>query len=245
LVESHFWELTPWLPGAADYHANSSEDRLRAALSLLARFHVAAATFPGEPVRVAPSPGLNERVELLQHLIKLDGVRIARQLDTVAWPELVERSRRLLPMFRAAAPTVERELKAVVDLPLPQQPTIRDIWHDHVLFRGDEVTGLIDFGAMRIESVAGDVGRLLGSLARDDAGAWEAGLSAYESIRPLSADERRAVRVFDRSTTLLSGMSWLRWICLDGRTFDDRARVLARLDENLARFERLLDGVLG
>ena len=66
-----------------------------------------------------------------------------------------------------------------------------------------------------------------------------AGLAALATVRPLSPDEHRAVRVFDRSTVLLSGMNWLRWIALDGRTFDDRPRVLERLDENLSRMERL------
>jgi homoserine kinase type II len=213
----------------------------------LAEFHLAAATFPHSAGSVALSPGLSERLKALQRLTTVDCGRIAGQLaqqfarpdSENDWPELTDRAQRLIPLFRAAAPAIERELKAAAQRPLPLQPGIRDIWHDHVLFVGQQVSGIIDFGALRIESPVGDVARLLGSLARNDAEQWRSGLAAYEQVRPLATDERRAVGVFDRSGVLLSGLSWLRWICLEQRRFDDRPRVLQRIDEILLRLERL------
>jgi len=38
----HLWELTPWMPGEADYHRAPNPDRLTAAMQTLARFHLAA-----------------------------------------------------------------------------------------------------------------------------------------------------------------------------------------------------------
>src|SRR3954466_9640280 len=35
----HLWELSPWLPGVADYRSQPSHERLRAAVAILARFH--------------------------------------------------------------------------------------------------------------------------------------------------------------------------------------------------------------
>jgi len=235
VVDGHLWELTPWLPGKADYRDDPSPARLQAALRTLARFHVAAATFPAGEPNVAPSPGLRQRLEIIQRWLSGDCDRLATRITSGDWPALAERARRLLPLFRDLAPAVQRRLAEAAPVPLPGQPVLRDIWHDHVLFEGARVSGIVDFGAMRIDTVAGDVARLLGSLALDDENVWRAGLAAYESTRPLSAEERRAVTVFDRSTTLLSGMNWLRWIYLEGRVFDDRRRVEARLDEILAR----------
>lgn len=238
-VDEHLWELTPWLPGKADYRDASSPARLQAALTTLARFHVAAATFPRSRPNLAPSPGLRQRREILQRWLSGDCDRLAARITAGDWPALAERARRLLPLFRELAPEVRRCLAEASPVPLPGQPVLRDIWHDHVLFEGERVSGIVDFGAMRIDTPAGDVARLLGSLALDDEQVWRAGLSAYESQRPLSAEERRAVTVFDRSTTLFSGMNWLRWIYLEGRVFDERRRVEARLDEILERLSKV------
>jgi homoserine kinase type II len=106
------------------------------------------------------------------------------------------------------------------------------------LFDGDRVSGVVDFGALRIECVAADLARLLGSLVGDDAQRWRLGLAAYEEVRPLHDNERRLVAAFDAANVVLSGMNWLRWICLEQRQFESRQRVLSRLDEILLRLER-------
>jgi hypothetical protein len=51
------WELAPWMPGTADYHSRSTRERLAAAMRLLARFHKAAATYPGGLTEKQTSPG--------------------------------------------------------------------------------------------------------------------------------------------------------------------------------------------
>lgn len=61
-------------------------------------------------------------------------------------------------------PWAIEQLKPLADVSFRLQPCIRDIWHDHVLFDGDRVTGLIDFGAMQIDTPATDIARLVGSL---------------------------------------------------------------------------------
>ena len=85
------------------------------------------------------------------------------------------------------------QLAPLSNIALPVQPCIRDIWHDHVLFTGDEVTGIIDFGAMDIDTPATDVARLLGSLVGDDEAGWRTASSAYSADSP-AIGGRRASR---------------------------------------------------
>ena len=109
-------------------------------------------------------------------------------------------------------------------------PCLRDIWHQNVLFEGDEVTGLIDFGSLRPENIAADVARLLGSMAEDDRALWREGFAAYESRRPLSESEAILASAFDSSGVLLGGINWLTWIYERGRVFEQPSAVLERLD---------------
>lgn len=234
----HFWELTPWLPGRADYHQAPSETKLRAALQAIAKWHLAVADYLEHPVP-APSPGLQQRLEQIDRLQAGEFTTLQRALAAHSWRELRERGERLLALFAASAAAVRLQLTVAVRTNTTLLPCLRDVWHDHVLFTGDKVTGLVDFGALRVESASGDIARLLGSLVRDDYAGWETGLAAYQEVRPLAAAERELIPVFDRSGVLLAGLQWLRWIVLEGRTFPNHQAILQRLDETLQRLERL------
>jgi homoserine kinase type II len=250
-LDDFSWELSPWLAGHADYLPLRRPEKLRAAMTALAEFHRAAADFGirGIDCRPAASPGVRARRHRIEQL-RAGGLQaIATAVDAAPrpapgcvpqeWIALVELARRLLPLYSQAEEPVLRQLVAAEPIEVPMQPCIRDIWHDHVLFEGDRVSGLIDFGAMRVDNVACDAARLLGSLADDDAGVWQEGLAAYLATRPLSRDEQNLVGVFDRSTTLLAGMNWLEWIFLQRRTFAEPPAVIARLGRIVSRMERL------
>ena len=128
------------------------------------------------------------------------------------------------------------------------QPCLRDIWHDHILFTGDEVTGLVDFGAIDIDTPATDLARLIGFFSPprrgvglreerglDEAETWHEALAAYQTIRPLTADEIQAAHALDTSGTILAGCNWLRWIYVDGRVFENQNQVIVRFRRILQR----------
>jgi homoserine kinase type II len=205
----------------------------------LADFHAAAASFPSQESSVACSPSLTERARRLRHYVRGGLPEIASALAAGGWPELQGRGRRLLALFSAAAPGFVELVDRAAQTPTRLQPCIRDIRPEHVLFTGDVVTGIVDFGAMRSESVAADVARLLGGMAGDDLPAWRVGLESYEAIRPLDNTERFLLGVFNQTAVLLSGMNWLQWICVEQRRFDNPRQILARLDAILDRMARL------
>ncbi len=241
--QDHLWELTPWLPGEADQQNTqntSSPLRITAATAALAKFHLAASQVQ-KIQNQGNAPGLIHRTELLKKLIQggIDQLQRQINLQHQAWPELAERSTTLLDFFSQIAVVVNEKLHHALNTRVPIQPCIRDIHRDHVLFVGDSVSGIIDFGSMKLDSVACDIARLLGSMAFDEAPLWENGLKAYEQIRPLTDVERRFVSIYDQTTVLLSGVNWLQWVFVEHRQFASRQAVLERFNSILRRLARL------
>ena len=230
------WELQEWLLGEADYHARPSTARLRAACCALAELH--ACWQAAAPKDAGPCPALRRR---------LDAVREWRELVASGWQPLAqaaaadparpaaERAWRVLPHWIETIPDLLTRWTART---WPLQPCLCDVWHDHVLFVGDRVTGLVDYGAVKIDHPAVDVARLLGSLLGDDVERWAAGLTAYREVRPFSAEEEELARALDVSGTVIGAATWLRWLYHEGREFEDRAAAGQRLQSLLTRLDR-------
>ena len=167
----HLWELAPWMPGTADYERSPSAEKLRAAMTALAtiprrrrRFSPVAAA---ARARAAGRP--NAIARHLARLRELDSRRNQRacraQSPTQPGPTSPHSPANSSPHCPSAIPRAIAQLEPLANIHLPLQPCLRDIWHDHVLFTGNEVTGLIDFGAIDIDTPATDIARLLGSFA--------------------------------------------------------------------------------
>lgn len=243
----HLWEVSPWMPGVADYHQHPSPQRLCNAFVALGQFHVAAArSAAAEQARIpevlaARSARIREWLARPRAawLEKIDAFsRGSETVPSELASQLAAQALEVLTHFQRLAPVLARQL-AAWNQAVPIQPCIRDIWHDHVLFEGDRVSGLVDFGAMQLETVAGDVARLLGSLAGDSQSDREIGLNAYESVRTLSHAERQLVPLLDRTSSLLSPMNWIQWLCVERRTFDHPQSIAQRVEGFLARLRRL------
>jgi len=221
LNEDHLWELTPWMPGEASFHQQPSDEKLASAMTTLADFHRAAATysFSGTGARVAPSPGLLQRLEILQGLQQGELEHLWKGTRAAEASDLRELAFEMLEGIDRSLADVKKRIEAIASVPLPLQWCLRDVRHDHLLFTGEEVTGLIDFGAVAVDSVACDVARLVGSMVNDRVDDWEQALGAYDQRRQLSIDERRAVASFDAGGTICSASNWVRWLFVEGRSF--------------------------
>lgn len=216
--DGRWWELMEWMPGVADYRDKPSEVRLRAAAHALARVHVA---WRRDNAMSSTCPA------------------IIRRLDAVAaWrsgtlPRSVA-NRRLADAVNRWMPRVPDLLRDVT-FPVRVQPCLRDVWHDHLLFDGDRLTGLVDYAAVGLDSVAADLARMLGSLVADDEEGWCVGLSAYREAAALSVEEERLARQLDRAGVVIALANWCRRIGERGSWNDGRYR--ARIEEILRRVE--------
>jgi len=221
LNEDHLWELAPWMPGEASFHGQPSYEKLASAMAALADFHQAAATyqFAGNGPRKAPSPGLMQRLGILRGLQQGELEQLWKETRSAEASDLRELAFELLEGINRSLADVTGQLEAIATVPLPLQWCLRDVRHDHLLFTGEQVTGLIDFGAAAVDSVACDLARLIGSMVNDRADDWQKALGAYHQRRPLSIDERRALAGFDAGGTICSATNWVRWLFVEGRSF--------------------------
>ena len=175
------WELQEWLPGEANYHRWPSLAKRQAACAALARLHTCWAASGRFEAGVCPAvmrrlEAVREWRELTQSgwrpLTQADDDDPARPLAERAWRALANHINVIPGLFKRWSMRI-----------WPLQPCLCDVWHDHVLFDEDYVTGIVDYGAMKIDHPAVDVARLLGSFVEDDAEGWATGLAAYRKVR--------------------------------------------------------------
>jgi Ser/Thr protein kinase RdoA (MazF antagonist) len=149
-------------------------------------------------------------------------------------PDIDRAARAILPPLREQAARVGPLLPDPL-VRLPLQPAIRDVRREHLLFTNDDVTGFIDFGAMRIDTPLADIARLLGSFVGDDAPARRVALDAYAALRPLSDADRRLIEVLDEAGLVMAGINWLTWLYTERRDMGEVPPIVRRLDEILQR----------
>ncbi len=256
-----FWQLEPWLPGQADFLSNPSDQRLKNTMTVVAQWHEAASRFDARDYEAewfgqhasGRSPTVLDRLERIQRFRSTDVAELrnslARESSLQPWgamelAELRHLARRILDLFELSAGRVADDLLIYRGMCFRLHPCLRDVWHDHVLFEGDQVSGLIDPSAAKSETPATDVARLLGSFLADADNRWDMAIAAYRSVRPLSDREARLVRVLDQSTVLLSGLTWLERLFVHRLHYSNPSRVLGRLRQITSRLEHLAKSVL-
>jgi homoserine kinase type II len=147
----------------------------------------------------------------------------------------VERS---WPLLGRHVHQIPRKLASWSARPLPLQPCLCDVWHDHILYTGDEVTGLVDYGAAKMDHVTVDLARVLGSLVEDNGDERTAGVRAYAQVRALADDDVMLMAALDETGMILGIANWLMWLYAEGRQFTDRVAVADRLGKLVIRLER-------
>jgi Ser/Thr protein kinase RdoA (MazF antagonist) len=227
------WDLAEWRFGEG-FCAAPSTRRVENACACLARLHAAWAS-PG--AIVGPCPAVQRRLARLHEWKKLVSGGWRPAVDAVhgAVQAPIEGAWRTVNLWFDSAAQM---LMPWVDRLFPLQPCLCDIWHDHVLFQGETVTGIIDYGSAKVDHVAVDLARLLGTTVQDDATLRAAGLEAYGPVRALSFEEQELVTVLDKTGIIVGLANWVRWLYLDRRPFEDYSMVAQRIQKLLARVER-------
>lgn len=222
----HDWEVTRWLPGAADFNSAPSLARLKSVLEELAGFHRRAAIFCRQ---LGPSRTLQHRAaelatwsrDLESLKAPLRAANIAQDFDS-SWP-----------LYQLLAQGIAKLLPRAdfwSQKTWPLQPIIRDLWHDHLLFTDQSLSGVIDLETIAMDIVSCDLARLLGSLEWPDSQLWEVGLELYQHGSRLTPELVEVVPWLHGAGTVLGAIYWLKWLAIERRQFESTERVNQRLN---------------
>ena len=227
------WELSNWVPGTAVKSFNDAQ--IETAFASIARFHKAAAQVN---LAFGPSPNLGQRQSQLAKLVRPDSPALDQASDLL-------KTASIDPVLRGPLATIvdllqrvpqshiaslQTRLNEFATVELPLHPVVRDLRAEHLLFTGDQLTGLVDFDAMQMDSVAYDLSRLTSSMRLNEAQLHLA-LSTYHAERPIQPDEAKLVQLLTGISRLLAPLSWVNWLVLEQRSFSNLAAVEQRLKE--------------
>lgn len=231
------WELTAWMPGESAARLSADDARLVSAMRGVAELH--AIWSRESTAGIVVSPAVRERRERLAALATGE----LEQLERVA------AARGELPLratgstgcraLRAALPGLRARLEEVAAIDAGLQPCVRDLRPEHVLLEGEALTGIVDFGAARVDSVATDLARLVGGWFADDDRGWERARLAYGRESEVGDSGWQLARVLDVTGVGIAIANWLRWLWVEEREFEDRERIEVRLRQLIERLERL------
>ena len=231
----HLWELSDWLPGRiAEY---LSTPQIDAALTALSKFHQAAASHA--VLQSGAAPGLMKRRTILQQLREGGLTQLEQATRGHTQGPIRDLASSLLADLRLVLPTAIQLVEKSSIASYQLQWCLRDIHRGNLLFTKVQVSGLVDFGAAGIDSVAGDVARLVGSIAGDDTQIWQTCLATYKKNHALTQDELGAIVAYDVGGLVASSANWLRWLFVEQREFADPLTIQTRLAELAKRLRSL------
>lgn len=227
------WDLSNWVPGNALSAFGNAQ--IASAFASIARFHQAAAQVN---LAFGPSPNLAFRQQQLMKLVRPDSDTLDRasaKLRTGSVNEMLRGNLyaiiellKTIPQSYIASLQNGLDQFAAEDLPI--HPVVRDLRAEHLLFTGDRLTGLVDFDAMQMDSIAYDLARLTSSMQLNE-DQLQCALTTYHAIRPIQPSEATLTQVLASVSKLLSPLAWVEWIILEDRAFPDTTNVNQRLTE--------------
>jgi Ser/Thr protein kinase RdoA (MazF antagonist) len=240
-IQNRVVEVNPWLAGSADFHLTPNATRLRNAMVALAKFHQAVASqthdLTNQVATNHVAPGIVARRDRIRDLISGRLQQIQRHVAQHPGHELSALAESILQIVKPRMPSLQIALNESACLAVPIQICLRDVRHDHILFVGDAVTGILDYDAIRADCAALDVARLAQGLIGNDTRQWQAAIADYESVRPMATSEHRLLPTLRIANPVLSAITWLEWVFVERREFEDPNQVIRRIAELAAQLD--------
>jgi hypothetical protein len=216
-LDGRVWQLEPWMKGVTRPAAEWDLPHVVVAFRALRQVHDGL----GESGPVSSSPAVRQRLAEIRGLLGGGIEQLRAAVGEAPGPE-AETARDWLRAAPARLMAAEARLAPLERFPVRLRPCLRDCRVEHFLFEGERLGGLVDYGAMDLDTPWVDLARLFvdlddrlqRQLALEAYGRADAGLQLLEPLR-LAAE-------------VLIGAHWIRWAFVERRRFETGA-VLAGL----------------
>ncbi|MCI0703214.1 MAG: phosphotransferase [Planctomycetia bacterium] len=223
------WDACQWMMGEARQSPTTEE--IASACDAVAHLHRAWAT----KTQHGPCPGVLNRLQILSA-----GERILRagpEAIPSHSPQLDALVRRTVRAVARVSIRTQEALRVWENRSVALQPCVRDLRGEHILFEANRIVGIIDFGALAVDSPAVDLSRLLGDFAPDEK-LFAAGLNQYRASGGALDVPDEFVSLLARSGITCSVIGWLIRLVVRRELISDPASVVARLSGLVAQVEQ-------
>lgn len=241
-VGGTFWECSAWVEGVSpDLHQNLDQTVEQLA-GWIARF-ASSVEVLGKS-RGVPKTLMDRwrRVEGLQKTlpnpIAIGGVGLAHGYDSQQRQALGRAIQVLGWTWPRVVPELSKSLIGWIQESLDLQYVVRDVHFGNTLFSGGKLAAFVDFDAVRMDTPAADLSRLVGSVLLERSGevdaeaVWDVALAAFRRVRPLSSTEESLARWLADINPLINLANWVVWLAIDGRGFgDSQTMAFQRLEQ--------------
>jgi Ser/Thr protein kinase RdoA (MazF antagonist) len=221
------WDCCQWMPGGP--RNAPSETEVSAAAKIVAQLHEAWA----DEMQRGACPGVRNRLRVLAENEPL--LRAGPNSLPPVTLHLDPLLRRAVTVVARLAPLAIQSLAPWEHREFALQPCVRDLRGEHILFEGNLVSGIIDFGAMAVDHPAADLARWLGDVVNSDDALFEAGVNTYRAIRPAFDAPNEFVRLLARTGAVCSVLGWLVRLAVRREHPAELLAVSARLESLVSK----------
>ena len=220
----YFWECAKWVPGESlDYQNENSY--LYNSFEILADFHHALSTIKTEKF-LASCPLLKRRSILNDFHEYMLKVKIG-EIESDFMKEVFHLMEGLLPVV---LPKFER---------INDSKSVQWCWGDsrlaNFIFNNQKVEGIIDFEAMKVNSLEADFARLMADFEPWDDSNWQKALEAYDDFGSLDVS---LAKFYCLSGMACALVRWAKWLTIPCDSIQLNQQRLKRGNEILERLNK-------
>jgi len=229
ISDGHVWDVTAWMPGVPRLIEAPTREAISAACVAVAGLHRCWVS----NLTPQPPPAVLRRLNMLN---QWEATPLPNYFDR----ELTAVLRLGHALVRAHISEVRKSLSSWANVNVPIQTCLCDLHAAHVLFEGDRVRGIIDYGAMKLDTPAVDLARLLADCTWDNPKLFWHGVDAYQSaLGSIHMPDPRLIEVLAKTMPLCAVANW--HLRLSGALPPNLPieRIKARIGRLLGQLERM------